>query len=103
MEILIEIILFFDFFLRIYIKAQMPNTWKTMWLMQHKKQSDGGVFDSQVIAMFLASLPQSWVFYLVFAEKPGILTSLPIAALRMFKLLRFPQIEKFFETKEIES
>jgi hypothetical protein len=39
----------------------------------------------------------------VFVEKPGILTSLPIAALRMFKLLRFPQIEKFFETKEIES
>ena len=36
-EIVIEIVLFFDFFLRIYIKQQMPNTWKTMWLMQHKK------------------------------------------------------------------
>jgi uncharacterized membrane protein len=33
MEILIEIVLFFDFFLRIYIRSQMPNTWKTMWLM----------------------------------------------------------------------
>jgi hypothetical protein len=35
-EIVIEIILFFDFFLRIYIRNSMPNTWKTMWLMQHK-------------------------------------------------------------------
>jgi hypothetical protein len=44
-EIVIEIILFFDFFIRIYVRNAMPNTWKTMWLMQHQKQSDGGLLD----------------------------------------------------------
>jgi hypothetical protein len=53
--------------------------------------------------MMLASIPQSWIFYLIFWEQPQILISLPIAASRMLKVLRFPQIDKFFDVKEIES
>jgi hypothetical protein len=37
LELSVEILVVFDFFLRIYLRKKMPQQWRTMWLLQHKE------------------------------------------------------------------
>ena len=100
LELLVELTILFDLCMRSYLKARMPNQWRTMWLLQDKEEHDGWLQTSLPI---LASLPQSLLFCLVFAQNTDKLSSFTIAALRSLKLMRFTHISKFFETKEIEN
>ena len=38
LELIVELIVLFDFFLRMYLQVKMPNQWQTMWLLQHREE-----------------------------------------------------------------
>jgi len=78
-ELIVEMVILFDFILRYYLMQKMPNQWKTMWLLQPKEKSGGSI---EWFCYFLASIPQSFIFSLIFKNKPNALNAFPIAALR---------------------
>lgn len=54
LELLVEVVVLFDFFLRIYLKHRMPTQWTTMWLLQQREKNSGPV---HLLLSFVASLP----------------------------------------------
>lgn len=99
LELLVEVIVLFDFFLRIYLKHRMPNQWTTMWLLQQREKNSGPVHLS---LSFVASIPQSMIYCIIFRGNMEKLSYIVIAELRLLKLMKFHHIQKFFETKFIE-
>jgi len=57
-----------------------------MWLLQQKKKQGSW---TECFFFFVASIPQSFVFFLTFREQPLMLNAFPIAALRHLKMLRY--------------
>jgi hypothetical protein len=41
LELLVELTILFDLCMRSYLKARMPNQWRTMWLLQAKEEHNG--------------------------------------------------------------
>jgi hypothetical protein len=98
-ELLTEILLLVDLIMRAYMMWLMSDQWKTMWLLQQKNRTIGPI---EWCCLLLASVPQSCIFFLIFRKNRSALIAIPIAASRAIKLLRFNQVPKYFETKEIE-
>lgn len=69
-------------------------------MLQAKEENSGCMLIGMSI---VASFPQSLVFCLIHSNNPPSLNTFTVAVLRSLKLVRFGQISKFFETKEIEN
>lgn len=85
--------------LRAYFQKQMPKQWRTMWLL---KQKGTKISFLEWVSLLIASIPQSFIVYLAFGGNYDSLKAIPIAACRALKLMRYNQVFRYFETKEIE-
>lgn len=83
-EILVELIMVFDFLTVTLLRERMPNQWRTMWLLQGKSETHVWL---SMTAQAAACFPQSLVFMHVFRHDKGQLATLLVAGLRALKLL----------------
>ena len=83
-EVLVELLLLFDFCLRFMIRKVDRNTWRTLWLLHQLK----AVKCYNVLLNCLASLPQSLIILLALHDDSHTLHLFGIALLRGLKLTR---------------
>lgn len=95
MEVITEMIILVDFFMRIVIRKNFPTIWPNMWILNDKGQK------SLLFLMIrlVGSMPTS-IICRIFV-RPEMLSNFWLAALRSVKLLRMRQIGQYFDSRDI--
>jgi hypothetical protein len=94
-EVMTEIAIFSDIFLRLLIRRKFPNIWENMWVLHDKGDNNG----FQLILCCLGSIPTSMICYSI--ADHAHLHSFGFAMIRAIKLLRMRQIGQYFDSTDI--
>ena len=97
-EVISEVLMIFDFIGRWVIRVCFPAAWSEMYLLHDR----GGITKFNFTIRLIASVPFSIIISSSVGQNLKVLHNLGVAALRLFKLMKFGQVVEYFSVVDFK-